>query len=85
MRKLVVSLACGAVVLCGCARHYVITLNNGTQLSTSSKPHLQGGFYIYKDAMGRESYVWAGRVTEIAPASMAEEGGRQFNPVPGKP
>jgi hypothetical protein len=73
-----------ACMLCGCARHYVITLNNGSRIATSSKPRLQRGYYVFKDALGRESYVGAGRVMEIAPASMAEKPETRFIPTPQK-
>jgi hypothetical protein len=53
--------------LTGCARHYVIKLNNGSQITTASKPRLQEGSYCYKDAKGEKHFVAAGRVREIAP------------------
>jgi Bacterial protein of unknown function (DUF903) len=63
----------------GCARHYVITLNNGTQLSTRGKPHLEGGYYVYTDILGRKTWISSGRVSEVAPASMMGSGGPVFN------
>lgn len=67
------ALALSLCALCGCARHYVITLSNGTQIGANSKPHLKGGAYIFKDAEGHKSYIPAGRVTEIEPASMSRK------------
>ena len=84
MRRSLFLLALGLLMLSGCARHYVITLSNGSRIGTRGKPHLQGGFYVFKDAMGRESYVGAGRVVEIAPASMANQAGPVFTPTPRK-
>jgi hypothetical protein len=55
-----------------------MTLNNGTRLTTASKPRLKEGTYIYKDAKGQDCYVPAGRVREIAPASMAKDETLQF-------
>lgn len=62
-----------AVSLCGCARTYVITLQNGRQVMTASKPRLEKGNYVFKDAEGKPAYVPAGRVREVAPASMVKE------------
>ena len=70
MKKL---LALGLLLLCGCSHTYVITLNNGTKLVTASKPRLEKGMYVFKDAKGVTSYEPAGRVREIAPASMAQD------------
>ena len=67
-----------SVLLAGCARNYVITLNNGTRVTTRGKPKLQGGTYLFKDAKGQPAQVSAGRVREIAPASMAREESTQF-------
>ena len=78
MKKLVSILCLGAVLLCGCARRYVITLNTGSQISTTSKPRLKNGAYVYKDYAGREASTPAGRVVEIAPASMASQSSTQF-------
>jgi hypothetical protein len=58
----------------GCARHYVITLSNGTQLGTKGKPRLHNGIYVFNDPLGRESYVPATRVKEIARAGLASKG-----------
>ena len=75
-------LAAGLLLLCGCARHYVITLNNGSQIGTRSKPHLKNGFYVYKEALGNESYVSEGRVTEISPAWTTPSQPDPFKPEP---
>jgi hypothetical protein len=67
-----------SVLLTGCARNYVITMNNGTRITTKSKPKLQGSNYVFKDAKGQPAQIPAGRVREVAPASMATEEGSQF-------
>lgn len=84
MRTLVLGLAVSALLLTGCARHYVMRLNNGALVTTSSKPKLKGGFYVYKDASGRENAVWQGRVAEIGPASQMSKEGSQFKPQPAR-
>ncbi len=71
--KLFLSLLLNLLLLCGCAHQYVMKLSNGQVISTPSKPKLKGPNYHYKDALGRENMIPAGRVTEIEPASMAAE------------
>ena len=58
-----------AAILTGCARHYVITLNNGNTISTQNKPklNLERTAFVYKDAKGRPDFISAGSVKEIAP------------------
>ena len=70
----VLALLLGLLMIAGCARNYTITLNNGSQIGTTSKPKLKNGeAYYYKDMMGRESRVAAGSVAEISPTSMSKE------------
>ncbi len=82
MKKLVLPLLLSLVVLSGCAHAYVMRLNNGMRISSTSKPRLEKGNYYYKDATGRKMSVPAGRVIEIVPASMAEEEKTRFKPTP---
>jgi hypothetical protein len=70
------------VCLCGCARHWVITLTNGSQIDSKGKPHRKDTYYVYKDALGREQRIPAGRVQEVGPASMVTEEKPAFNPGP---
>jgi hypothetical protein len=72
------------LLLSGCANQYVMTLNNGTKLTTASKPKLEHGRYSYKDANGGEHFVPAGRVRQVEPQSMAQEDEKknQFKPTP---
>lgn len=82
-RGITFSLSCALAVLllCGCARNYVITLKNGTRISTVGKPKFEKGVYIFKDGLGQKAYVPAGRVREVAPASMvAEHDKTRFDP-----
>ena len=72
------------VALSGCARRYVITLSNGAQIGTKGKPHAKGGYYVYKDPTGAQSYISAGRVSQIAPASMVEQPTSKFTAKPSK-
>ncbi len=74
------------VFLAGCARHYVVTLGYGREITTHGKPKLVNGSYVCKDAQGREFLISATRVREIAPASVAAEEKKQFAPPkPSKP
>jgi PBP1b-binding outer membrane lipoprotein LpoB len=61
------------LLLTGCARNYVITLNNGTQIGAKGKPKLENGSYVFKDARGQDAAVAAGRVSQIEPAREAEK------------
>jgi hypothetical protein len=70
-----------AMLLSGCASHYVITKNDGLQIDARGKPRLQGGFYVYKDAMGNPQRVFAGDIREIAPAGLAKKHTSIFKPT----
>ena len=82
MNKIGLLLMLSLSLLCGCAHTYVITLDNGKRVTTASKPRLQNGRYVFKDAMGRPSFVPVSRVREIAPASMVKEEKPMFNTQP---
>jgi hypothetical protein len=79
MSKASRSLLLSLVVLTGCARHYVLKLNNGSEIVTATKPRLKEGSYHYKDAKGEQHVVAAARVREMAPASVAK---RESKPQP---
>ncbi len=72
------------LMLAGCSRKYVITTTNGNRITTQGKPKLKQSVYIFKDSEGRESFVSAGRVREIAPASMSQEPSKLFVPSGGR-
>ncbi len=72
MKKILLAVVVGPVLLTGCTRHYVMTLNNGTRLAITGKPRLEGGAYVYKDVNGQPVYVPASSVHEVAPASMSK-------------
>ncbi len=76
--------AAAALLGGGCSTHYVMTLNNGMRVTTATKPKLQGGVYVFKDANGQDAYVPAGRVREIAPASMVSEDKPRFSAPPAR-
>jgi hypothetical protein len=61
----------------GCARNYVMTLNNGTQLGAKGKPRLENGSYYFTDARGEKTSISAGRVSQIEPASEAARDEKQ--------
>ena len=73
MTRLVFAALLGLVLLAGCAHNYVITLNSGIRVNTTSKPRLEQGLYHFKNAAGQEMVVPKVRVREIAPASMAKD------------
>ena len=81
MKKLLMPLLFIALLAtCGCARHYVIRLNNGGQITTASKPRLKNGSWHFKDAKGNQQSVPAGRVLEVGPASMMRDDKSMFKP-----
>src|SRR5215208_2720104 len=73
MTKLIPALLMCLLLTSGCARHYVITLNSGRQITTATKPRLNGVLYTYKDLSGQAGHVSASQVSQIMPASMAGE------------
>jgi hypothetical protein len=73
-----------AMLLSGCTHHYVITTTSGTRIDTSTKPRMKNGFYVFKDALGREQAFSAGRVSEVSPASMATKEKDGFLYTPSK-
>jgi hypothetical protein len=82
MKNRMICLILVVMALAGCHSMYQITLTNGTRLTAASKPKLVGNNYVFKDAMGREVNLPAGRVQEIQPASMAKEEKSPFIPTP---
>ena len=72
----------GSLMLSGCARNYVVRLTNGRQIVATTKPKRQGNVYVFKDGQGRDASVVAGSVSEILPASMAEDRQQSFSPTP---
>ncbi len=80
MNKLLFLLLLSGLALSGCARHYVVTLSNGSQIDAYGKPKLADGRYHFKNAQGKESELSAGQVRVIAPASMAREEQKTFTP-----
>lgn len=75
-KNLCLLLPLGLLLFTGCARNYTITLTNGTQLGAQGKPKLKDGAYYFKDAIGRDTAIAAGRVSQIEPASSAKQGNK---------
>ena len=75
-------LIAGLGLATGCARRYNITLTNGTQLTTASKPKLQGSYYAYKDANGNMQYISQGRVREISSGGPSKNTQFRSTPAP---
>ncbi len=82
MKILSLSLLAGLLLLSGCASRYVVTLNNTAQITTKSKPKLKDGAWHFKDSSGQQRSIPAGRVSEVAPASMIA---KSAPPAPPKP
>lgn len=84
MNRILLLLLTGLVVLTGCARGYVITMNNGQHITAKHKPKYDRGFYYFKDSSGQPVAIFSGRVKEIAPASMVTQDQSKFIPVQSK-
>ena len=72
------------LALTGCTRRYVLTLNNGSTVTSTTKPQLKDGSWRFKDAKGEDHFVPRGSVREIAPASSASSEIKN-QPVQGPP
>jgi hypothetical protein len=86
MKNRLLATLAGLLILSGCARGYIITLNDGERIKAASKPHLERDFFYFKDASGHDATpVYSGRVREVAPASMASpDPSSVFKPVSTK-
>ena len=84
MKKLALFSLSSLLLLSGCARSYVITLNNGTQIGATGKPKREGASYVFKDASGAQHRIAAGSISEIAPADMADKPSDKFRFTPSK-
>ena len=78
MKRFFPTLLLVSILLTGCANRYVITLNNGSRITTAGKPRLESGNYVFKDTKGQPASVFAGSVREIAPASMSKPENSKF-------
>ena len=83
MKRLSLLLLLGCLAFSGCARHYILVLNNGSQVDAWGKPKLANGSFHFKNAQGKDSQVSSSRVTEVAPASMVRD--EQKAMIPPKP
>src|ERR1035438_4011536 len=81
MKKSSLPLIIGLIALSGCASHYVIRLDNNSEITTATKPKLKDQVYYFKDTKGEEQSVPKFRVRELAPAAMAA---REDKPRPAQ-
>ena len=54
-----------AILVSGCARTYEITLRNSDRLVSTTKPRLDGAYYVWTDSRGSEHRVHRFEVIEI--------------------
>ena len=84
--KVALPLLVALVGLCGCAHQYIMTLSNGDQIVSASKPKLQGKNYYYTDGPGARYAIPQSRVVNIRGASLVEEEEKPAaSPSPPKP
>ena len=81
MIKLLLSTLAGLLLLTGCARNYVIVRSDFSRIYVNNRPKYKDGYYYYKDASGEQTRIPAGRVREVAPASMVSDPNAAFKPV----
>jgi Bacterial protein of unknown function (DUF903) len=67
MKKAPLILLLGALAVAGCRTNYQLTLNNGNRITTSNKPKLVQGYYVFKDLNGYTNHVAEARVRAIEP------------------
>jgi len=73
----------GLLPLCGCRHHYLMTLSNGGQTISSTKPKLQGTIYHFTGSDGAGCMIPQSRVVKIKTISSI---GDEQKPVsPAKP
>ena len=73
MKKLILIALLGSGFVVGCRTRYEITLNNSNTITAMSKPKLEDGAYVFKDANGRTSSVPSSRVRLIQPQSYSSK------------
>jgi hypothetical protein len=81
MTKSLFLLLAGLLFFAGCAQNYVIVRSDFSRLYLNNKPKYRDGFYYFKDANGQPDRISAGRVREVAPASMVDDPNSQFKSV----
>lgn len=81
MRKPLLTLLVGLLLLAGCSHGYVIVRTDFSKLYLNNKPKYKDGYYYYKDANGQPMRISAGRVREVAPADMVSDPNAGFKPV----
>ena len=67
--KQMIFLSLLALLLTGCASHYVVTLTNGYRLVAADKPHLEGFNFVFTDLKGRTNSIPSTRVRAVTPVS----------------
>lgn len=80
MNKLSLIALAALLSFCGCARHYVIKMNNGNQIVVKGKPKHRGNSYYFKDPKGEVRRISDGSVAEVEPARMAKKDKGPFIP-----
>jgi len=81
MAKSFLPLLVALLFVAGCSQNYVIVRSDFSRLYVNNKPKYKDGYYFFKDANGQPDSISAGRVREVAPASMVDDPNSQFKPV----
>ena len=69
IRHLTIAALALIILTTGCANHYVMRLNNGSEITTRNRPKLdkKENVYRYKNADGKKAFMPAVRVSHIEP------------------
>jgi len=83
-RNLALALLVSLAALCGCTHHYLMTLSNGGQTISLSKPKLQGTSYHFTGGDGAGCMVPQSRVVKIKTISAIGEEQEPLSPAKPK-
>jgi hypothetical protein len=83
-RKLALTILVSLTVLCGCAHQYLMTLSNGGQVISLSKPKPQGTNYLFTGGDGVGYVLPQSRVVKIKAVSVVKEEKKPLSPAKPK-
>jgi len=78
--KLALTLLVCQALLCGCAHQYLMTLTNGDQLLSYSKPKRQEANYLFTDGTGTKHRIPENRVAKIRSVSVVKDEPKPMTP-----
>ena len=79
--SLALTLLAGLVGLCGCVHQYLMTMSDGDQVLSLSKPKLQGTNYHFTDFTGSPGVVSRSRVVKIRGVTLVKDEPKPASPA----